>query len=188
MAKLLYEVLKVEENANTSEIRAAWKKLADINNERDKDPRNKDECAAQRAILSKARDILGHKNKRKQYDDGLINEQGELVEEKKEKNEKKENKMDLYTKYLDFLHQAIKDFEHVKGRVKDKGSMSRPEKEKYNKFLDEKSRFLTRYLKIWSLWMTSDKTGRVSIQNMMRYTPNSGRVWLLHGTRFMSLV
>ncbi|STX28183.1 molecular chaperone DnaJ [Legionella beliardensis] len=78
MAKRLYEVLQVNEQASQEEIKLAYRKLA-LRYHPDKNPDNKLEATEKFKAIAAAYEILGDKDKRQEYDLGQRDEQGNKV-------------------------------------------------------------------------------------------------------------
>jgi curved DNA-binding protein CbpA len=78
MAKRLYEILGTDENCDQQQIRQAYRKKA-LQNHPDRNQGNKEAEERFKAIAS-AYEILSDKEKRKQYDDNLIDDMGNPVQ------------------------------------------------------------------------------------------------------------
>lgn len=79
MPKKLYEILGVNENAESAEIRKAYRKMA-LKLHPDKNPNNTEEAEAKFKELSSAYEILNDEQKRNKYNAGRIDEKGHDVE------------------------------------------------------------------------------------------------------------
>lgn len=78
MAKKLYQILGIDDQADEVKIRKAYRKLA-LQYHPDRNPNNPDAVEKFKEMAA-AYEILGDAEKRKKYDQGLINDQGKEVQ------------------------------------------------------------------------------------------------------------